>query len=355
MSIKAADIPPSQILRTMSASAQQQAQAAQESALAKAQAKVVEVAPEFLDNAGLNEERRKKRAEKAERLIEITKRGEFIPRDEQTTLFSELKRDTQVLDDNMKKLDYSPLKDDDVAALYSDFIENKGDDKDLEEILKQLKAVVPDSDLYDKIYALIDNVDKSYVQPYQKVAEVLADIYAAFSELNTALSRMISDGKVNADKNTIEIDVLEFAAALQTLRELLFSQDSLVVQKLKAITFSAADIGKANELVQGSGLEVAGGPEIYYLVVSPTAFNNLEKAFAPLKPVLFPATTKTTVTTYQLQSFQTAFNSVNETLSGEMQTAAEKYRRTITQNDSFLKLLSSFMASNLEANKSFLT
>ncbi|WP_277206571.1 IpaD/SipD/SspD family type III secretion system needle tip protein [Vibrio misgurnus] len=219
------------------------------------------------------------------------------------------------------------------------------------------QKVQPDDEIYNKIFDLIANVESSYVTPYQEVAEILADMYSAFSELNTVVTKMISNGVPNKDGSAMTLDMTELKTAVDNLVRTFTetnpgypnSRDSIAI-RLKNIQFSAADEAKARELIEGTGLILVNkedGSGGFYLFVDLDLINNLNEA-------VFALSKNAEVTTYQLQSFDTAFKSIGEQYANNMQTGAQKYQRTISQQDNFTKLLSTFMQANADANKGFL-
>lgn len=346
---------PNLTLINLSLEAQQQARAAEASEVSMNKAKLAQAAQELLDNPAMNEEKRKARAKNAEDLIKLTSQGTFASADELEQLFKVINRDEKSLAMNMGRGDFSTLNNEYSAAAFSSFINNADKDADLNDTLLTLRALVPDSVMYDKLFALIANVDSFYVAPYQQAAEVLAEMYKTFSSINTSVSAMISSGTVNTEENKITLTVWGLANSIDELHKQFYDPSSPLVIKLQAIRFTPADKGKAEQLIEGSGLVLAGGPPgDYWLAISPAPHQNLIKAFDALIPNYSGSSGSVSVTTYQLQAFQTAFNSVGEQMSSEMQTTAEKYRRTISQNDSFVKLLSAFLQANIDANKQYL-
>lgn len=320
---------------------------------------LAQLAQEFSDNPSTKEERRKARADKLTKLTQEASQGTFSSPEELKIIFSQIKQDQRSFSSSMDKLDLSVLKNDaEIAKAFTAFMEKEKDNPEIKSILSSLTVAsswLPDNALYDKLFATIASVNEHYVAPYQDVAEVLSEIYSAYSAINTAVSEMISKGSVDEEGNKINVMVSGVGAAIDKMDALFYGPDSALAAKLKAIQFSPADIAKAKELVEGTGLLLVGGPpdnENYWLAISREPSDELKKAFHAIVSN-YPANVYANITTYQLQSFQTAFNAIGEQLSSQMQTGAEKFKRTITQNDSFVKLLSAFLQANIEANRQF--
>lgn len=322
---------------------------------------IAELAKEFMDNSSMKDQAKKERMAKIEKLIQVLDGVIEFEGDEHLfaqskDLFRQLAKIQSLIAKYFQNLDLTVLANASISEMFEKFIRDNGAEVYVENDLMEY-GLVPDGTLTDQIIDVISNVDKHYQQPHQKVAEVLADMYNQFSELNTVVSEMISKGEVNTEKNDIKIDVKKLSDAIKNLEFAFTDPNSSIVQSLRSITFSEADKQKAEELVAGTGLELSGPPAPYYLKIKPNIISNLKNSFTALAQG-YPDTNNNssiTVTTYQLQSFQTALDSQGNFLSSCLQTGTEKYRKTISMGDNFSRLVSTFIESNTNANKQFLS
>lgn len=320
-------------------------------------AKLLEgLAAEFLDNASLKDQAKKDRAANIEKLVKLIEAAiAFDGEDpemarvlEQFHLLESLQKRVA---EHSKDLDLSALSNPDLSELFQKFIEDNGLKFSVEEELAATGTIIPDSTLTDQIIDAINQMDKSYQQPYQKVAEVLADMYNQFSDLNGVVSAMIGHGTVNPDTNDITINLTALEAAVNALNSSFTDPTSPLVQTLQGITFTEAEKQKGLEMVSGTALQLSPPPAPYHLVVNPNVLDNLNEAYTSIKKS-FPTAV---ITTYQLQSFQTALDSQGNYLSSSLQSGTEKYQRTISMGDNFSRMVSTFIDSNAQANKSFLS
>ena len=346
------------------------------------------VLQEYLESPASKEELRKSRAENIKRLLVLVADATQVQSfslEEAREILSTLHYQDEKVFNQMLTFDLGQLKGDDFSFLkttetieslkeilqselpqdialdkekYEDdeykFLDEKQKSR-MPDSLSRLNTIVPDSEIFDKVLDVIQNMDETYVIPYQKIAEIAAELYGEFSNINTALSEMITGGQVNNEDGTISFDVAKLGVALNALQKAFYDPSSSIVQTLASIQFSVANKAKAEEMIQGTGLVLAGGPpaENYYLAVDRAPFESLMTAFKGMAPG-YPTTTSVSMTTYQLQSFQVAFSSVGEQLASEMQTATEKFKRATSVSDNFLKLVSAATQTTTDANKGFL-
>lgn len=326
------------------------------------------MATEFLDNSATKEEKRKARAEKVEQLIKLTidDGGMFSSDEEKKALFKELTRDSNSINVNMRKIDFHALKDEAEKSKLSQDLDkeliNKIKDgsihepnNDVERAVSEYVNLKPDSEIFLGVIDLIDKVDLNYLEPYQDVTEILSQMFAKFTELSSVMSKMISNGQVNTETNNITVNLTEFKTSLDSLLEMFYSPTSPMVIKLKSFQFLPKDLDKATDLALGSGLIVVGGPPNsthYWLEVDPATRTNLNIAWTGIAGNS-PGNYTVEITTYGLQAFQTSFNSTGDSISSQMQGAAEKFRRALATVDSMTKMFSAFFAACIDANKGF--
>ncbi len=319
-------------------------------------AKLLEaLAAEFLDNTALKDQAKKDRAANIEKLLQLIEAAINIGGEDpemaqvlnQCHLLASIQKRVAELS---KNLDLSIFSDPNIIARFETFIDQNNLRYSIEQELTSV-GIIPDNVLTGQIIDVIDSIDKNYQEPYQQVAEILADMYNQFSDLNGVVSAMIGHGTVNPDNNNITIDLTALEEAVNELNASFTDPNSEIVQALQAITFTEEELEKGTEMVSGTGLQLSSPPAPYHLEVNPNILDNLNEAYASIKKG-YPSAV---ITTYQLQSFQTALDSQSNYLSSSLQTGTEKYQQMISMADNFAKLVSTFIQSNAEANKSFLS
>lgn len=322
------------------------------------------MATEFLDNPATKEEIRKARAKKVEQLINlmINDGGICSSDDEKRQLFKEIKKLNDFISTNMGKIDFDALE---YEANNNKRFQDKfnelinGDDnknnKNINDIKLVLSKLLPESDIFNRVFDLIKNVDTEYVAPYQELAEIGSEMYAEFAKFSAVMSKMISSGTINTETNLISLDLTEFKTSLDAFYHRLYSPESPMVKKLKAMQFLPSQLDKAKELVLSTGFVLAGGPPSnthYWLEVNPATKTNLDIAWTGVAGNN-PGSLFIELSTYGLQALQTTVNATGDSLASDMQTAAEKFKRVISTSDAITKLLSAFISACYEANKAF--
>ena len=222
-------------------------------------------------------------------------------------------------------------------------------------------GVTGDMEIVDKLNTFVANLTEIYLKRYQEAADASTKVYTAFAEINITISEMISKATVDADKNTIQLDVKGLRDAINALEEKLFVSGEIVDQ-LKAITFPADMEAMAKELVQGSGLVLVAMMPAgtgFHLAVDRSAFDNLKEAFNALSDkmnLVDPANINVIkVPSGTLQAFQTAVESVNNRVSTNNQTLIERLRTATSQQQQTVQLFSSLLKEIIESNKGFIT
>ncbi len=230
------------------------------------------------------------------------------------------------------------------------------------ELANTTGKLVSDADIIQTIIQTINNVDKAYQTPYQVMSETLADIYELFSNVNSVISNMIGQGVVDEDTNDITIDLKALFESIQAINTALTDPTSSINIALTSISVVAADKDILDEMVVGTGLIVVPGPDgTYHLAPDTSVIDNLMLAYNGISNgwpadgnALNDGPSTNSVTTFQLSSFQTAFESIVSGVSNQLQTGTEKFRRILSTADNLTKLISSYIQANTDANKSFI-
>ena len=240
--------------------------------------------------------------------------------------------------------------------------ENRQALNDLKNEFENTKGlVVPDSEIIQSVMDMLESLEAGYQTPYQKMTEALADMYAEMSSINNIISKVIGGAVTDPEDNTLTIDIKDLWVAIQSLEKAYTDPSSPIVQKLQSITFTKENRIMAEEMVTGTGLIIVDNPDgTSHLAVDPSTIEGLKTAFISISngwpqngdPNLAGSTVK--ITTFQLSSFQTSFESITSGLSSNVQTGTEKYRRVISTAENIHKLISSFIQANADANKGFL-
>lgn len=216
-----------------------------------------------------------------------------------------------------------------------------------------------DMELINRLNTYLENLTKVYLDRYQEATDILTQVYTKFAELNIAISEMISNAKVDSEKNTITIDYTGLSDAIKKLNEELFDPNGALQKQLQAITFLPEEIDIAIELAQGTGLTVVTGKDgLLHLELDKSTVNNLQSAFDALtnpNNAVSGSTNVVKIPSGMLQAFQTAVESINNAVSSNNQTMLEKLRSVTSQQQQTTQLFSSIMSELFDSNKRFLS